>query len=113
MVHSAHQKQGFSSIGSIETTDFTYEDGKVEGELTTNGQVDTFGETWEVNLKFLAPLGEIPKELQPLESAKPEKEEKAASTKSNDDDDNELTTQPAVDGPDEGGDQAGGDRAER
>ena len=78
VVHSAHQKQGFSSIGNLETTDFTYEDGKVEGELTTNGQVDTFGETWEVNLKFVAPLGEIPKEFQIAEPEKPAKEDKPA-----------------------------------
>jgi hypothetical protein len=77
VVHSAHQKQGFSSIGSIETTDFSYEDGKVEGELTTNGQVDTFGEKWEVNLKFIAPLGEIPKEFQVAAPEKSEKEDKA------------------------------------
>ncbi len=79
VMHSAHQKQGFSSIGNIEATDITYADGKVEGELTTHGQVDTFGETWEVNLKFVAPLGEIPKEFQPAE---PKKEEKPASTES-------------------------------
>jgi hypothetical protein len=76
VVHSAHQKQGFSSIGNIETTDFSYEDGKVEGELTTNGQVETFGETWEVNLKFVAPLGEIPKEFQVAEPEKSAKEDK-------------------------------------
>jgi len=74
VVHSAHQKQGFSSIGSIHTNDFTFEGGKVEGELTTDGQLDTFGETWEVKIKFVAPLGEIPKEFQPAESKKPEKE---------------------------------------
>ena len=74
VVHSAHQKQGFSSIGNIEATDITYADGKVEGELTTHGQVDTFGETWEVNLKFVAPLGEIPKEFQPAPSKEPEQE---------------------------------------
>src|SRR5262249_49686260 len=28
VVHSAHQKQGFSSIGSIHTNDFTFEDGR-------------------------------------------------------------------------------------
>jgi hypothetical protein len=84
VVHSAHQKQGFSSIGSIHTNDFTFEDGKVEGELTTDGQVDTFGETWEVKIKFVAPPGEIPKEFQPAESKKPEKEEKQASTRSSD-----------------------------
>jgi hypothetical protein len=82
VVHSAHQKQGFSSIGNVEAMDFAYEDGKVKGQLTTNGQVDTFGETWEVNLKFLAPLGEIPKELQPAESKKPQEEEKEARSKS-------------------------------
>ncbi len=82
VVHSAHQKQGFSSIGSIHTNDFTFENGRVEGELTTDGQVDTFGETWEVKIKFVAPLGEIPKQFQPPESKKPQ--EKQASTKSND-----------------------------
>src|SRR5947208_9931115 len=74
VVHSAHQKQGFSSIGSIHTNDFTFEGGKVEGELTTDGQIDTFGETWEVKLKFLAPLGEIPKEFQVADSKKPEED---------------------------------------
>ena len=78
VAHSAHQKRGFSSIGNIETTDFTYEDGKVEGEISTNGQVETFGETWEVNLKFVAPLGEIPKEFQVAEPEKPAKEDKPA-----------------------------------
>ncbi len=92
VVHSAHQKQGFSSIGSIHTNDFTFEDGKVEGELTTDGQVDTFGETWEVKIKFIAPLGEIPKEFQPAESKKPETEEKPTT----DDSDDEVTSKPAV-----------------
>jgi hypothetical protein len=74
VVHTAHEKQGFTSIGSIKTNNFKFEDGKVEGELTTDGQVDTFGEKWEVNLKFVAPLGEIPKEFQPADSKKPEKD---------------------------------------
>jgi hypothetical protein len=90
VAHSAHKKSGFSSIGNIEMSDFTYADGKVQGELTTNGQVETFGETWEVKLKFVAPLGEVPKEFQVPES---KKEEKPASTatpkKSTDDDDND------------------------
>jgi hypothetical protein len=84
VVHGAHKKQGFSSIGSIHTNDFNFENGKVEGELTTDGQVDTFGETWEVKIKFVAPLGEIPKEFQPAESKKPEKEERQTSTSSGD-----------------------------
>jgi hypothetical protein len=83
VVHSAHQKQGFSSIGSIKTNNFKFEDGKVEGELTTDGQVDTFGETWEVNVQFLAPLGEIPKEFQVADSEKSEKDatDEPATTK--------------------------------
>jgi hypothetical protein len=88
VVHSAHQKQGFTSIGNIEAPDITYADGKVEGELTTHGQVDTFGETWEVNLKFVAPLGEIPKEFQVADSKKPDEDatDKQATT--------DLTTEP-------------------
>ncbi len=84
VVHSAHRKQGFSSIGQIEADDFTYEDGKVEGELTTNGQLDTFGETWEVKLKFVAPLGEIPKEFQVAAAKEPEKQAKPAESDSED-----------------------------
>ena len=44
----------------------------------TNGPVDAFGETWEVKLKFVAPLGEIPKEFQVAASA----DTKQASTES-------------------------------
>ncbi|MFL6541286.1 MAG: hypothetical protein ACJ8HU_11030 [Chthoniobacterales bacterium] len=88
VAHSAHQKQGFSSIGSISTRDFSFENGKVEGELTTDGQVDTFGEKWEVNLKFFAPLGEIPKEFHVAEkqTEKPAKQSTKLAAKSDDDD---------------------------
>ncbi len=79
VVHTAHQKQGFTSIGQIRTNDFQFADGQVQGGLTTDGQDEVFGETWEVNIKFVAPLGEIPKEFQPAE---PKKEEKPASTES-------------------------------
>ncbi len=55
----------------------------MQGELTTDGQAEVFGETWEVNLKFVAPLGEIPKEFQIADSEKPEKDatDKPATTK--------------------------------
>jgi hypothetical protein len=101
VVHSAHQKQGFSSIGNVETIDFNYENGKVQGELVTHGQVDTFGETWEVNIKFVAPLGEIPKELQPAASEKAEKEEKSAEpndTSASSESDEAPAAQPAATG---------------
>lgn len=88
VVHTALKNQGFSSSGHIETNDFSYADGKVEGQLTTHGPAETFGQTWEVDLKFVAPLGEAPKELQPTESAKP------ATAKSDDDDEDD--DQPAA-----------------
>jgi hypothetical protein len=83
VVHTAHEKKGFTSIGSIKTNNFKFADGQVEGELTTDGQVDTFGETWEVNLKFVAPLGEIPPEFQVADQKKTEKPaaDKPATTK--------------------------------
>jgi hypothetical protein len=83
VVHTAHKKQGFSSIGQIKTNNFQFADGQVQGELTTDGQAEVFGETWEVNLKFVAPLGEIPKEFQVADSEKPEKDatDEPATTK--------------------------------
>ena len=82
VVHTAHKKQGFSSIGQIKTNNFEFADGQVQGELTTDGQAEVFGETWEVNLKFVAPLGEIPKEFQVADSEKAEKDttDKQATT---------------------------------
>jgi hypothetical protein len=96
VVHSAHSKQGFSSVGQIKTDNFEFENGKVQGELTTDGQVEVFGETWEVKLKFVAPLGEIPKEFQVPE--KKTEEAKTSKNKDEDDDDDEKpASQPAKD----------------
>ncbi|HME87724.1 MAG TPA: hypothetical protein VKE30_00765 [Chthoniobacterales bacterium] len=85
VVHNAMKNKGFSSSGSIEATPFTYENGKVDGEITTNGVVDTFDEKWEVKLKFLAPLGEIPKEYQVAEERPAAKESKASSSETDED----------------------------
>src|SRR6478672_4183266 len=74
VAHSALKHQNFSSIGKINTNDFEYADGQVKGELTTDGPAEVFGETWEVNVKFVAPLGEIPKEFQPAASKETEKD---------------------------------------
>jgi len=94
VVHSAHKKQGFSSVGQIRTDNFKFENGKVEGGLVTDGQLEFFGDTWEVNLKFVAPLGEIPKEFQVPDSKKPE--EKTTNKKQTTDDaDNEDREKPA------------------
>ena len=100
VVHSAHAKKGFSSVGQIRTNNFKFEEGKVEGELVTDGQLEFFGDTWEVNLKFVAPLGEIPKEFQVPDSKKPE--EKATNKKQTtddtaDDDSEKPASKPAKD----------------
>lgn len=92
VAHSAHKHPGFSSVGNIETSDFTFADGKVEGELTTNGQRETFGDTWDVKIKFVAPLGEIPKEFQVPEE---KKTEKPATTPSDDSEQGDNAEPPA------------------
>ena len=74
VAHTALKHQNFSSIGKINTNDFQYADGQVKGELATDGAADVFGETWEVNVKFVAPLGEVPKEFQPATSKEPEQD---------------------------------------
>jgi hypothetical protein len=55
VAHAAHKNQGFSSIGNIRTTAFEVGDGRVEGQIETDGEADTFGDKWSVNLKFTAP----------------------------------------------------------
>jgi len=89
VAHSALQHKNFSSIGKIQTNNFEYADGKVQGELTTDGAADVFGESWEANVKFVAPLGEIPKEFQPAASKEPEEKSTETATTT------ELTTQPS------------------
>jgi hypothetical protein len=95
VVHNAMKNKGFSSSGSIEATPFTYENGQVEGEITTNGDVDTFDEKWAVKLKFVAPLGEIPKEYQVAE----EKPAANPSKESNEEDAAMTNEKPAAAGP--------------
>ncbi|HEX8078238.1 MAG TPA: hypothetical protein VF511_10530, partial [Chthoniobacterales bacterium] len=102
VAHSAHKHQGFSSSRNIEATDFSFADGKVEGEISTNGQQDTFGDTWEVKIKFVVPLGEIPKQFQVPEQKKPDQDDKPttkpnekSTTPDADDDDDEKSSGPS------------------
>jgi hypothetical protein len=105
VVHTAHKKQGLSSVGQIKTDNFEFTDGKVQGELTTDGQLEVFGETWEVNLKFVAPLGEIPKEFQvPEKKTEETKTEKPVTKKrtskdaaADDDEDEKPSSNPKAD----------------
>jgi hypothetical protein len=56
VAHRAHEKQGFTSLGEIKMAEFKIADGSVSGHVSTGKELDTFGEKWEVDLKFAAPL---------------------------------------------------------
>jgi hypothetical protein len=52
VAHEAHQKKPFSSAGSVKMSDFKIENGQIQGKISTGGQKETFGQTWEVDLTF-------------------------------------------------------------
>jgi hypothetical protein len=52
VAHTAHKRSGFSSVGSIKATDFKVADGKVSGKIKTDGEVETFKQKWEVDIRF-------------------------------------------------------------
>lgn len=56
VAHSAHSKSPFSAIGAIKMEGFTVTDTHVSGRLTTGKEQEFFGQTWNVDLTFSAPL---------------------------------------------------------
>jgi hypothetical protein len=54
VAHAAHEKRGFSSVGDIKMSEFKTKDGKLQGKIATDGEQKTFGQTWEVDIKFQA-----------------------------------------------------------
>jgi hypothetical protein len=56
VAHSAHTKRGFSSVGEIKMVDFKIAGGNVSGHVSTGKELDAFGEKWEVDLTFAAPM---------------------------------------------------------
>lgn len=56
VAHSAHSKSPFSSVGAIKMEGFTVTDTQVSGRLTTGKELEFFGQTWNVDLNFSAPL---------------------------------------------------------
>ena len=56
VAHSAHPKSPFSSVGKIKITDFKLTATEVSGHVTTGGEDDAFGQKWNVDLTFSAPL---------------------------------------------------------
>jgi hypothetical protein len=69
LAHAGHGNMPFSSVGNIRTSAFEVGDGRVEGEIQTDGEVKTFGKTWEINLKFVAPYtAPAPKQVAKTDS---------------------------------------------
>jgi len=68
VAHSAHTKQGFTSLGVIHMVEFEVVGGNVQGQVSTAKGLDTFGEKWDVDLKFAAPL---PEKLRNAPAPKP------------------------------------------
>lgn len=56
VAHSAHEKSPFSALGRIKMTEFVVTDTTVSGHVTTEGEMESFDQTWNVDLKFSAPL---------------------------------------------------------
>lgn len=68
VAHTAHEKSPFSALGQIKMEDFKVTDTTVSGRVTTGGELDAFGQKWNVDLTFSAPL---PKDAFAEEEAKP------------------------------------------
>ncbi len=78
VLHTALKKSTFSSVGKIHMVEFEIAGGNVSGHVSTGGALDMFGETWEVELTFAAPL---PDKLRnaPAISVKPVAKEPVAT----------------------------------
>lgn len=58
VAHSAHEKSPFSSLGKMQVKDIKVTETQISGNVTSGGELDTFGQKWEVDLTFSAPLPE-------------------------------------------------------
>lgn len=56
VAHTAHAKSPFSALGEIKMTEFKVTDTNVSGHVNTGGERDAFGQKWDVDLVFSAPL---------------------------------------------------------
>lgn len=70
VAHDAHTKKGFSAVGEIKMADFKMAGGNVSGHVSTGGELEAFGEKWEVDLTFAAPL---PEKLRNAPASPPKK----------------------------------------
>ena len=72
VAHTAHEKSPFSAVGEIKMKDFKVTETQVSGTLTTGGELEAFGQKWDVDLTFSAPLpkGAFADEPAPTEPKK-------------------------------------------
>lgn len=56
VAHTSHEKSPFTSLGKIRMEDFKVTETHVSGRLLTPGEQDAFGQKWDVDLTFSAPL---------------------------------------------------------
>ena len=92
VAHTAHPKSPFSALGEIKMEDFKVTDTQVSGHVITPGELEAFGQKWQVDLTFSALL---PKgAFAAVAEAAPEPK-MAGKTKAKSDD----TSEPAVTGP--------------
>ncbi len=52
VAHTAHEQKPFSSLGNMKVSEFSIEGNKIKAKVSTGGQVETFDQTWEVDLSF-------------------------------------------------------------
>jgi hypothetical protein len=52
VTHNDHEKKGFSSVGDIKMSAFKVNDRMMQGKIATDGEQKTFGQTWEVDIRF-------------------------------------------------------------
>jgi len=94
VAHTAHPKSPFSAIGEIKTADFKVTDTHVSGRIITGKELDAFGQKWNVDLTFSAPL---PKGAFTAAEPAPESKSKmAAKDKEKEDDKPEAPAGPAI-----------------
>lgn len=73
VAHTAHEKSPFTALGEIKITDFTVTETQVSGHVITPGELEAFGQRWQVDLTFSAPL---PKGAFAADAAEPATEPK-------------------------------------
>jgi len=82
VAHTALPKSPFSAIGEIKMKDFKVTETHVSGHVSTGGELDAFGQKWNVDLTFSAPLpkgafaGEVAPAPEKKMAEKDESEEK-------------------------------------